>query len=86
MASGRQRFSIISDGLPSQLPDIDPDETKEWIDSFDDVVRTRGRDRMRAGGMLTQNWSGQLLISGGGDQPLPAPAGGYQPPPSRKAG
>ncbi len=47
MASGRQRFSIISDGLPSQLPDIDPDETKEWIDSFDDVVRTRGRARAR---------------------------------------
>ena len=47
MASGRQRFSIISDGLPSQLPDIDPDETREWVESFDDVVRTRGRGRAR---------------------------------------
>ncbi|HEY1641092.1 MAG TPA: pyruvate dehydrogenase (acetyl-transferring), homodimeric type, partial [Streptosporangiaceae bacterium] len=47
MASGRQRFSIISDGLPSQLPDIDPDETREWIESFDNVVRTRGRGRAR---------------------------------------
>ncbi len=47
MASGRQRFSIISDGLPTQLPDIDPDETREWIESFDDVVRTRGRGRAR---------------------------------------
>ncbi len=47
MASGRQRFSIISDGLPSQLPDIDPDETRDWIDSFDSVVRTRGRARAR---------------------------------------
>jgi pyruvate dehydrogenase E1 component len=47
VASGRQRFSIISDGLPSQLPDIDPDETREWIDSFDTVVRTRGRARAR---------------------------------------
>jgi pyruvate dehydrogenase E1 component len=47
VASGRQRFSIISDGLPAQLPDIDPDETREWIDSFDDVVRTRGRARAR---------------------------------------
>ncbi|HEX4660534.1 MAG TPA: hypothetical protein VH307_24355, partial [Streptosporangiaceae bacterium] len=28
VASGRQRFSIISDGLPTQLPDIDPDETR----------------------------------------------------------
>jgi pyruvate dehydrogenase E1 component len=47
VASGRQRFSIISDGLPSQLPDIDPDETRDWIDSFDSVVRTRGRSRAR---------------------------------------
>ncbi len=47
MASGRQRFSIISDGLPTQLPDIDPDETREWVDSFDTVVRTRGRGRAR---------------------------------------
>ena len=39
MASGRQRFSIISDGLPTQLPDIDPDETQEWLDSLDAVVR-----------------------------------------------
>ena len=47
MASGRQRYSIISDGLPTQLPDIDPDETREWIDSFDSVTRTRGRGRAR---------------------------------------
>jgi pyruvate dehydrogenase E1 component len=45
--SGRQRYSIISDGLPTQLPDIDPDETREWLESFDDVVRTRGRTRAR---------------------------------------
>jgi pyruvate dehydrogenase E1 component len=47
VASGSQRFSIISDGLPTQLPDIDPDETREWIESFDTVVRTRGRGRAR---------------------------------------
>ena len=47
MASGRQRYSIISDGLPTQLPDIDPDETREWVDSFDAVTRTRGRERAR---------------------------------------
>ncbi len=47
MASGRQRFSIISDGLPTQLPDIDPDETREWVESFDDIVRTHGRSRAR---------------------------------------
>jgi pyruvate dehydrogenase E1 component len=47
VASGRQRFPIISDGLPTQLPDIDADETREWIESFDDVVRTHGRARAR---------------------------------------
>ena len=47
VASGRQQFPIISDGLPTQLPDIDPDETREWVESFDSVVRTRGRARAR---------------------------------------
>ncbi|MCW2863033.1 MAG: 2-oxo-acid dehydrogenase subunit, homodimeric type [Actinoallomurus sp.] len=47
MASGRQRFSIISDGLPSQLPDIDPDETREWLESLDTVIKTEGRTRAR---------------------------------------
>ena len=47
MAAGRQRFSIISDGLPTQLPDIDPDETRDWVESFDSVVRSRGRGRAR---------------------------------------
>ncbi|MGH3243790.1 MAG: pyruvate dehydrogenase (acetyl-transferring), homodimeric type [Spirillospora sp.] len=47
MASGRQRFSIISDGLPSQLPDIDPDETREWLESLDTVIKTEGRGRAR---------------------------------------
>ncbi len=47
MASGRQPYPIITDGLPNQLPDIDPEETKEWLESFDTVVRTRGRSRAR---------------------------------------
>ncbi|MGH3389649.1 MAG: pyruvate dehydrogenase (acetyl-transferring), homodimeric type, partial [Actinomadura sp.] len=47
MASGRQRFSIISDGLPSQLPDINPDETREWLESLDTVIKTEGRTRAR---------------------------------------
>ena len=45
MASGRQRFPIISDGLPSQLPDIDPDETQEWLDSLDAVIDDAGPRR-----------------------------------------
>src|SRR5918999_3628231 len=47
VASGRQRFSIISDGLPSQLPDIDSDETREWLESLDTVIKTEGRGRAR---------------------------------------
>jgi pyruvate dehydrogenase E1 component len=44
---GTERFSVISDGLPSQLPDVDPTETQEWLDSFDSLVDTAGRPRAR---------------------------------------
>ncbi len=42
-----QKFSVISDGLPSQLPDADPDETAEWLQSLDAVVDNAGRGRAR---------------------------------------
>jgi pyruvate dehydrogenase E1 component len=38
---------VITDGLPSQLPDIDPEETREWIESFDAAVDSDGRQRAR---------------------------------------
>ena len=38
---------MIFDGFSHQLPDIDPEETKEWIDSFDQVVDVSGRTRAR---------------------------------------
>jgi pyruvate dehydrogenase E1 component len=41
------RYSVITDGLPSQLPDIDPAETREWIESLDAVVDAEGRGRAR---------------------------------------
>jgi len=41
-----ERPSII-DGLPSQLPDVDRDETQEWLDSLDAVVDNAGRGRAR---------------------------------------
>ena len=41
------RFSVITDGLPSQLPDVDPDETREWLESLDTVVNVAGRSRAR---------------------------------------
>ena len=45
--SARSRFAVISDGLPSQLPDIDPEETAEWVESLDGVIDERGRQRAR---------------------------------------
>ena len=41
------RPTIISDGLPSQLPDIDPDETSEWLESLDAGVDHAGRNPAR---------------------------------------
>jgi pyruvate dehydrogenase E1 component len=41
------RFSVITDGLPSQLPDLDPDETREWLESLDTVINVAGRSRAR---------------------------------------
>jgi pyruvate dehydrogenase E1 component len=38
---------VIFDGFSHQVPDIDPSETAEWLDSFDAVVETHGRNRAR---------------------------------------
>ncbi|MGI8987457.1 MAG: pyruvate dehydrogenase (acetyl-transferring), homodimeric type [Nocardioidaceae bacterium] len=46
-AERSERPSIIHEGLPTQLPDIDPDETQEWVDSLDALVQERGRERAR---------------------------------------
>ncbi|WP_229402579.1 pyruvate dehydrogenase (acetyl-transferring), homodimeric type [Micromonospora okii] len=46
MATERKR-PVITAGLPSQLPDIDPEETGEWIDSLDGVIDERGTKRAR---------------------------------------
>ncbi|MEV0128177.1 pyruvate dehydrogenase (acetyl-transferring), homodimeric type [Dactylosporangium sp. NPDC050688] len=46
MSTERKR-PVISDGLPSQLPDIDPEETTEWVDSLDGVIDERGTKRAR---------------------------------------
>ena len=42
-----ERPAILADGLPSQLPDIDPSETAEWLESLDAVVEHAGRNRAR---------------------------------------
>ena len=36
---------MIIDGFAHQLPDIDPEETEEWLDSLDAVVDQRGQAR-----------------------------------------
>ena len=45
LAFGRR--AVIHEGLPTQLPDIDPDETLEWLESFDAMTDDRGRERAR---------------------------------------
>ena len=50
MANSKERPTappIIHEGLPTQLPDIDPDETQEWIDSLDALLDERGKSRAR---------------------------------------
>ncbi|HEX3789015.1 MAG TPA: pyruvate dehydrogenase (acetyl-transferring), homodimeric type [Pseudonocardiaceae bacterium] len=42
-----QRVRVIRDGLAAHLPDIDPDETAEWLDSFDAVLDAAGQQRAR---------------------------------------
>jgi pyruvate dehydrogenase E1 component len=41
------RGAVLFDGVSHQVPDIDPGETAEWVDSFDEIVETRGRIRAR---------------------------------------
>ncbi|MBK9180667.1 MAG: pyruvate dehydrogenase (acetyl-transferring), homodimeric type [Acidimicrobiales bacterium] len=38
---------MIIDGFVHQLPDVDPVETTEWLDSLDGVVDARGKGRAR---------------------------------------
>jgi len=42
--SERYQLGMLQ-GFKRQLPDSDPAETQEWIDSLDDVVRTAGKER-----------------------------------------
>ena len=33
------------DEFKHQLPDSDPDQTQEWVDSLEEVVRNQGKER-----------------------------------------
>ena len=41
------RVRVIREGVASYLPDIDPDETSEWLESFDDLLSRSGPARAR---------------------------------------
>ncbi|GAA1239629.1 pyruvate dehydrogenase (acetyl-transferring), homodimeric type [Prauserella halophila] len=41
------RVHVIRNGLAAHLPDIDPEETGEWLDSFDAALATGGKQRAR---------------------------------------
>ncbi|MBO1754516.1 pyruvate dehydrogenase (acetyl-transferring), homodimeric type [Allobranchiibius sp. CTAmp26] len=43
----REETGPILNGIPSQLPDIDPEETAEWLDSLDAVIDQGGQARAR---------------------------------------
>jgi pyruvate dehydrogenase E1 component len=47
VAPGRDREPLLAGGLPTQYVDVDPDETGEWIDSFDALVENAGPYRAR---------------------------------------
>ncbi|OBH07128.1 MULTISPECIES: pyruvate dehydrogenase (acetyl-transferring), homodimeric type [unclassified Mycobacterium] len=46
-ASEPDRVRVIREGVASYLPDIDPDETSEWLESFDELLERSGPARAR---------------------------------------
>ena len=46
MAAERKQ-QLFDDGMPAQLPDTDPQETREWLESIDAVIAHRGPERAR---------------------------------------
>lgn len=41
------RVRVIREGVASYLPDIDPEETAEWLESFDELLERQGPARAR---------------------------------------
>ena len=41
------RVRVIREGVASYLPDIDPEETSEWLESFDQLLERSGPARAR---------------------------------------
>src|SRR3954449_8161922 len=47
MAKPGTRPAITAEGLLSQIPDIDPDETADWLESVDGLLDEKGKNRAR---------------------------------------
>ncbi|MDN5547873.1 MAG: hypothetical protein L0H03_21675, partial [Rhodococcus sp. (in: high G+C Gram-positive bacteria)] len=45
--SSRDESQPLINGLLSQVPDIDGDETREWVDSLDGLIDEKGGPRAR---------------------------------------
>ncbi len=45
--AAREEAGPILNGIPSHLPDIDPEETQEWLDSLSGAIDANGRNRAR---------------------------------------
>src|SRR5665648_393104 len=47
LVAAKDTTGPLINGLLSQVPDIDPDETNEWVESFDGLLQERGGPRAR---------------------------------------
>ncbi|CAN5228657.1 pyruvate dehydrogenase (acetyl-transferring), homodimeric type [soil metagenome] len=45
--SDNREMSVTVDGMPSHVPDVDPQETREWLESLRGVVDREGTERAR---------------------------------------
>jgi pyruvate dehydrogenase E1 component len=53
---------MIFDGFSHQLPDTDPGETAEWVESFDQIVEGEGKTRARFLLMKLQERARELQV------------------------
>ncbi|HEY0237055.1 MAG TPA: pyruvate dehydrogenase (acetyl-transferring), homodimeric type [Friedmanniella sp.] len=47
ISAGGPRPTLTAEGLVHQVPDIDPEETQDWLESLDDLLDEKGKARAR---------------------------------------
>ena len=47
ITGGGPRPTLTAEGLVNQVPDIDPEETQDWLESLDDLLDEKGKHRAR---------------------------------------